>query len=109
MLNVNNCQKYDDESHLSLLNQLEKSRRPLKFDRLIAPSSERLRIKYSQGDYSVMKCHSDLVETTAASSCIMRAGRHYSAFAIKDDINEESRVSLGVIRPIRPGTSPCEI
>lgn len=31
----------------------------------------------------------------------MRAGRRYSAFAIKDDINEESRVSLGVIRPIR--------
>ena len=95
--------KYDDESHLSLLNQLEKSRRPLKFDHLVAPSSNGLRTKYLQGDYSKIQCHSDIVETVAASSCTMRAGMHYAVFTIHEMglTGLGSHVRLGVMRPIR--------
>ncbi|EJK51791.1 hypothetical protein THAOC_29007 [Thalassiosira oceanica] len=86
--------KYDDESHLSLLSRLEQARRPLEFDRFVSVGR-----RHSPGGRSGILCRSKGKYRTAASTCIMRAGRHYAAFALVSVVGPTARV--GVMRPIR--------
>ncbi|EJK76513.1 hypothetical protein THAOC_01721, partial [Thalassiosira oceanica] len=86
--------KYDDESHLSLLSRLEQARRPLEFDRFVSVGW-----RHSPGGRSGILCRSKGKYETAASTCIMRAGRHYAAFTLVSAAVPTARV--GVMRPIR--------
>ena len=86
--------KYIDESHLSLLNLLELHQRPLGFDNLIGLGIEHY------GDRSTI-VNDDIRAGTAASTCLVRAGRHYAGYTIKKTVGLwdsyfQSGVTVGV-------------
>ncbi|EJK48693.1 hypothetical protein THAOC_32486, partial [Thalassiosira oceanica] len=86
--------KYGDESDVGLLRALEQLRKPLCFDELVgngfSPQEHPASVTHTGGGAGW---------STAVSGHVMRGGRHFVEFAIKDDV-QSSNIYLGVIRPI---------
>ncbi|EJK75239.1 hypothetical protein THAOC_03044 [Thalassiosira oceanica] len=84
--------KYDDESDVGLLRALEQLRRPLCFHELAG------------NGFSPQEHPASVTRTifegwsTAVSGHVMRGGRHFVEFEIKDD--QSSFIHLGVVRPV---------
>ncbi|EJK76435.1 hypothetical protein THAOC_01803 [Thalassiosira oceanica] len=85
--------KYGDESDVGLLRALEQLRQPLCFDELVGNGFS------PQEHPASVTCTAYFAWSTAVSGHVMRGGRHFVEFAIKND-RQSSHVHLGVIRPV---------
>ncbi|EJK47999.1 hypothetical protein THAOC_33241, partial [Thalassiosira oceanica] len=85
-----------EETHVKLLNELEGLRKPLELDILFAG------VSHLGGSKVAIQCSSSTDyrydHGSAISSHIMRSGKHYAKFKVKQMASDE--INIGIIRPL---------
>lgn len=86
------------DTWMSLMNEVQRLRSPSRFVRV----HKSIRMKLEEGGHRITKKQSAQdgnATRTAASTVVMRAGRHFVQFRMRDEIGAASTTCVGVVRP----------